>query len=266
MPAEWMPRWRGRSSTSRRQLGHQRGDPLTATVDGCSDRLRRSRPPVDPVDPRRPPVHLLGGEPEGLPHVAHGRAGTVGDDVGHLRRVTTAVPLVDVLDDFLAPARFDVDIDVRRSVPGRGQEALEEEAEIDRVDVGHPEGVTDGRVGGRAPALAVDVELTADPGDVPDNEEVAGEPQPADDLELVFDLGPGPRHPLVVRRAVALERPLGHQLAQVALLVHPLGYREVGEAGGHQAQIEGTAQAQLARPLDHPGPAGEATELLARPP
>ncbi len=77
---------------------------------------------------------------------------------------------------------------------------------------------------------------------------------------------PGPRHPLVVGRAVALERPLGHQLAQVALLVHPLGHGEVGQPGGHQTQVEGAGQAQLARPLDHPGPAGEAPELLARPP
>ena len=132
--------------------------PVTASVGA---------PPGRAVDPGRPPVHLLGAEPEGLAHVAHGRAGPVGDDVGHLRRVAAAVALVDVLDDLLAPARLDVDVDVGRPVPGRGQEALEEEAEVDGVDVGDPEGVTDGRVGRRAPALAVDVQRAGRPGRCP---------------------------------------------------------------------------------------------------
>ncbi len=207
MPAEWMPRWRGRSSTSAASSATSGGipSPRHRSTRPRPHRLGRRRSPVAPVDPRRPPVHLLGREPEGLAHVAHGRAGAVGDDVGHLGGVAAAVPLVDVLDDLLAPARLDVDVDVRRSVAGRGQEALEEQPEGDGVDVGDPEGVTDGRVGGRAPALAVDVEAAADLGDVPDDEEVAGEPEAADDLELVVDLGPGPRHPLVVGRAVALE-------------------------------------------------------------
>jgi hypothetical protein len=148
--------------------------------------------------------------------------------------VTTAVLLVHVLNDLFTPPGLNVDVDVRRSVPGRGQEPLEEQAQIDGVDVGDAEGVTDGRVGRRAPALAVDVEAAADLGDVPHDQEVAGEPQAADDLELVLNLGPGALHPLVVGWAVALERAPGHQLTQVALLVHPLGHREVGQPGGHQ--------------------------------
>jgi len=122
-----------------------------------------------------------------------------------------AVALVDVLDHLLASPGLDIDVDVGRPVAGRGEETLEEEAELDRVDVGDLEGVTDGRVGRRAPPLAVDVQLTAQPGDVPDHQEIAGEAEPADDLELVLKLSPGPRHPLVVRRAVALQRPPGHQ-------------------------------------------------------
>src|ERR1700736_6989662 len=113
-----------------------------------------------------------------------------------------AVPLVDVLDALLSPTGLDVDVDVRRPVAGRGEEALEQQPEGDRVDVGDAEGVTDGGGGRRAPALAEDVLLSAEGDDVPDGEEVAGEPELPDDGELAVELGPRTRDPLGFPRPV----------------------------------------------------------------
>ena len=248
-----------------RQLGHQRRH--AATLRLRTDRFvhrggRRRPPPVPGVDAGRPGVHLLGGEAERLADVAHGRARPVRDDVGHLRRVAAAVALVHVLDDLLAPLRLDVHVDVRRPVTRRREEALEEQPEVDRVDVGDAERVADGRVGRRAAPLAVDVQPLAHLRDVPHHEEVAGEAELADHLELVGDLLPRAGHPLGLGRPVARRRALGHQLAQVALLVHALGDGEVGQPRRDEAQVEGAGTPELGGALDHAGPAGEAPGLL----
>ncbi len=152
------------------------------------------------LDRLRPGVHLPGVVPERLAHVAQRRARPVGDHVGHLRGVQATVAFVDVLDDLLAPARLDVHVDVGRTVAGGGEEALEEQAEGDRVDVGDAEGVADRGGSRRAPALAEDVLAPAEGHDVPDGEEVAREPELADDRELVVELCPRARHPLGCQR------------------------------------------------------------------
>ena len=259
-----MPRWRGRSSTSAASSATSGGHPaaLGLATTSSTAACRRDATPVPGVDAGRPGVHLLLREAERLAHVAHGRARPVRDDVGHLGRVAAAVALVDVLDDLLAPPRLDVHVDVGRPVTRRGEEALEQQPEVDGVDVGDAERVTDGRVGRRAAALAVDVESPAHLRDVPHHEEVAGEAQLADHRQLVLDLLPRARHPLGPGRPVARQRALGHQLAQVALLVHPFGDGEVGQPGRHQAQVEGAGAPELGGALDHAGPAGEAPGLL----
>jgi hypothetical protein len=67
------------------------------------------RPTVDGLRER---VLLPGGVPERLGDVAHRGLGPVGDDVGDLRGVMAAVPLIDVLDDLFASIALDVDVDV----------------------------------------------------------------------------------------------------------------------------------------------------------
>jgi hypothetical protein len=105
--------------------------------------------------------------------------------------VPAAVAAVDVLDDRLAAVTaLDVDVDVGRPVALGRQEPLEQQAQLDGVDVGDAQRVTDRGVGGRAPALAVDALGAAELDDVPHHEEVAGEPEGLDDLEFVVDLGP----------------------------------------------------------------------------
>ena len=85
MPPEWMPRWRGKSSTSSASSQHVGGDVVVGP--GAAGDLD----PPPGVDLLRPGVLLAGGEPEGLGHVPHRRAGPVGDDVGHLGGVLAAV-------------------------------------------------------------------------------------------------------------------------------------------------------------------------------
>ena len=190
IPPEWMPRWRGASSTwaarSRTSSGIARARVRVVLRLGDGH-----RPPA--VDALGPGVLLAGGVAERLGHVADRRAGPVGDDVGDLGGVVAAVLAVDVLDDLLAAVALDVDVDVRRAVALGRQEALEQQAERHGVGGGDAEGVADRRVGRRATALAVDVGAAAELDEVPDDEEVAGEAEVLDDVELTVDRLPRPR-------------------------------------------------------------------------
>ena len=185
IPPEWMPRWRGASSTCRARSITGCGIPCSGvfavdvTVPHPSTRLDQAS-------------CWPGRVAERLGHVAHRRLGAVGDDVGDLRRVVPPVLGVDVLDDLLAPVALDVDVDVGRPVALGRQEALEQQAERHGVGGGDAEGVADGRVGGAAPALAEDVLLPAEPHEVPHDEEVAGEAELLDDRQLVVDRAPRP--------------------------------------------------------------------------
>ncbi len=93
-------------------FGHELGGRLL--VLGCSPALGvgpRSEVGVV-VELLRPGIDLSLGEAEHLAHVAHGRAGPVGDDVGDLGGVLAAVLLVDVLDRLFPTIGLDVDVDV----------------------------------------------------------------------------------------------------------------------------------------------------------
>ena len=96
--------------------------------------------------------------------------------------------VVDVLDHLLAPLVLDVEVDVGRAVTLGREEPLEQQAERDRVGLGDAERVAD-RAVRRAPAtLAVDVVAPAELDDVDEQEEVAGEAELLDHVELVRDL------------------------------------------------------------------------------
>ena len=97
--------------------------------------------------------------------------------------------LVDVLDGALAlVAAGKIDVDIGPLAALFGEEALEKEVHADRVDGGDFERVADGAVGGRSAALAEDVVLLAEAHDVPDDQEIAGEPEFFDEGELTFHL------------------------------------------------------------------------------
>ena len=197
-----------------------------------------------------------------LGHVPHRRAAPVGDHVGHLGGAVPAVAPVHVLDHLLAPVALDVDVDVGRAVSLGRQEPLEQQPQRDGVHIGDAQHVADRRVGGRPPALAVDVAAAAERCDVPHHQEVARKPELLDHVQLVADLAPGARHPLGVRRAVAGQGALGGETAQIGGLVEAVGARVRRQLRRHQRQAERALPPEPGRGLHHSGVAGEAPGLL----
>ena len=161
-----------------------------------------------------------GVEAERLAHFARRASAAIGDHVGGHRRAEPAVLLVDVLDDALAAiAARQIEIDVGPLAALFRQEPLEQQLHPDRIDRGDAEAVADGAVGGRAASLDEDVVLPAEIDDVPDDEEIAGELELLDQIELARDL----RARAVVVRPVALARADLGDLAQERRLVSPGG-------------------------------------------
>ena len=122
------------------------------------------------------------------PRPADARAGAVGDDVGHLGRAVAAVAFVDVLDDLLTQVGLDVDVDIGRPVPRRRQEPFEQQVERHGIGLGDAERKTHCAVCCTAATLTEDVVAFAELHDVPHHEEIAGETELLDHVELVGDL------------------------------------------------------------------------------
>ena len=129
-------------------------------------------------------------ERQGLAHLARRAPAAIGNHVGRHRRAVLAVLLVDVLDHALAAiAARQVEIDVGPLAALLRQEPLEQQIHPDRIHRRDPEAVADGAVGGRAAPLHEDVLLPAEIDDVPDDEEIAGEIELLDEVQLARDLG-----------------------------------------------------------------------------
>ena len=162
-----------------------------------------------------------------------------------------AVLAVDVLDDLLPPVALDVDVDVRRPVALGRQEALEQQAERHGVGGGDAEGVADGRVGGRSPALAEDVRLPAELDEVPHDEEVAGEAELLDDRQLAVDGLPG--EGVGAALAVAPAGALLDDAAEVLHLGQPVGARERRQGGATSDRSNAAARPTSAASSTTPG-------------
>ena len=151
------------------------------------------RVPVDGIVVGQPPGEPVDrglGQPQRLPHLAHGRAGAVADDVGDHRRPVAPVLLVDELNHLFPPLVHDVEVDVGRLGPLARQEALEQQIDPRGVDGGDAEAVADGRVGGRPPPLAEDAVAAAELDDLPHGEEVAAVVELVDEGQLLRNLRP----------------------------------------------------------------------------
>ena len=95
-----------------------------------------------------------------------------GDDLGD---VLAAVLAGDVLDHLAAAPLAEVDVDVGQRHALGVEEALEDQIEVDRVDVGDPHAVGDQAAGGGAAAGADrDAALAGVADEVPDDQEVPG--------------------------------------------------------------------------------------------
>src|SRR6202035_2688007 len=121
--------------------------------------------------------------------LADRRARAVADYGGGKTGAVAAVFFVDVLDHLLAPLVLEIDIDVGRLAARRADEALEQHVDAGRVDRGDAEAIADHRIGRRAAPLAQDAAAPGERDDVVHGQEIAGEIQPLDQRQLVFDQG-----------------------------------------------------------------------------
>ncbi len=244
-------------------LGRQGEDLGGDVVGGCAvgvDLPGGRFDPAPPVDLLRPGVLLTGGEPERPGHVAHRRAGPVGDHVGDLGGVVAAVALVDVLDHLFPTIGLDVEIDVGRTVTLGRQEPFEQQPERDGIGLGDPEGEADRTVRRAPSALAEDVRPTAELDDVPHDQEVTGEPEVLDHRELVVDHLPGLR--MLVAFAVAMPSTGFDDLAEVLHLVETRRGTGTAAAWARRARGRRPALGPVPRLLDHARVAGEPAGLF----
>ena len=193
-------------------------------------------------DEPRHPVQGGGRQPEGLAHVADRRPGPVADHVGHHRGALAAILAVHELDRLLAAPVADVEVDVGRLGALPGQEALEQQVHVHRVDGGDAQAVAHRRVGGRAAPLAQDLALAAEADDFVHGQEVAAVVEILDYLQLGAKL---PRYGRRRAPAVALARPGEGEPAQP--LRRGVAVRQPlrGIAVAHLAQREGAAGGDL---------------------
>ena len=264
IPPECCPRCRGRSCISR----HSRANmPDARRVQIETDRRHLLRQRVarivelEVVHHLRQAIDLHRIEAERLAHLARRAAAAIGDDVGGHRRAEPAVLFVDVLDHLLAPvAARQIEIDVGPLAALLGQEPLEQQIHPHRIDRGDAEAVADGAVGRRPAPLHEDVVLAAEIDDVPDDEEVAGELELLDQIELARDLRAG----LVVIGPVAVARAGVGDVAQERRLRLAGRHRVVRESDSRD-RPSCTAADRPARPCARPRPADRQTAPPCRP-
>src|SRR5437763_1952853 len=130
---------------------HDRAPGIETRIAQAGDELPALVPPGDRFGD---PVHLQRVEPERFPDVAQRALGLISDERGRQRSALTAVFVIDVLDDFLAPLVLEIDVDIGRLVALLRNEALEQQLLLDRIDLGDAQGVADGGIGRRAAPLA----------------------------------------------------------------------------------------------------------------
>ena len=141
-----------------------------------------------------------------------------------------------VADHLVAAALVEVHVDVGHLDALGVQEPLEQQAVAERVEVGDPQAVRHDRAGRRSPPRTdADALLAREPDEVPDDQEVAGEPHLQDDAQLevepVRDLR-GERIAVALGGAregqlpqVALERPLARDLEARQVVLAPRAAR-----------------------------------------
>src|ERR1700754_762612 len=95
-----------------------------------------------------------------------------------------AIAPVDILHDLLAPRMLEIDVDVGRLQSLLGNETLEQQVYLGRIDGGDAEHVAHGGIGRRSPALTEDVLLARIVNDVVHGEEVMRVVELGDEIEF----------------------------------------------------------------------------------
>ena len=133
-----------------------------------------------------------------------------------------AVFLVDVLDHLLAPLVLEIDIDIRGFIAIFGNEALEQQGVLDRVDRGDSQTKAHRRIGRRAAPLAQDRRLATarEINHFFDGQKVLCEVLFADQGKFLAQrFGHFLRHPV----RIVPRRPLPGQPFEIALRIESVG-------------------------------------------
>ena len=154
------------------------------------------------------------------------------------RGAVAAVAVVDVLDDFLAPLVLEIDVDVGRLAPFGGDEALEQQVDLGRIDGGDAEAVAHGGIRRRAAALAENLLLPREAHDVVDGEEIARVAELRDQREFLRDRG---AHLVGHAGGIALRRALPGQRGQMRVRRGARRHRLVGIFVGQIIEREAAA-------------------------
>ena len=121
-----------------------------------------------------------------LRHVLEDRAGFQGPERGDLRHVVDAIALFNVIDDLASALDAEVHVDIGHGYALDVQEALENQAEFDGVDVGDLHRVSDdGTCGGTSARADHDAMALRVVDEVPDDQEVADVTHGLDRLHFV---------------------------------------------------------------------------------
>ena len=158
-----------------------------------------------------------------------------------------------MLDDLLSTAGLDVEVDIRVTASLRRQEPFEEHLVSDGVYGGDSQGVADCGVGGGPSSLAQDPRLPAELDDGVHDEEVAGEAQGLDDVELVVEHLPGPR--VFLWGAVMAGSALAGELTQPCGGGIPFRNISIRQVRGDEGQIEGEVGGKVCGQVDGVGTA-----------
>ena len=109
---------------------------------------------------------------ECLADIAHGRARSVGDDLGCHGRTVATVLVVDVLQDFFAALMFEIDIDIGRFVAFARDKSLEQHVEPFGIDGGDLQAIADNGIGRRSAALVENSTRTGKASEIPDGQKI----------------------------------------------------------------------------------------------
>jgi len=219
------------------RLGETVGERRLPAEDGRGHHLRH--PVADPVREAE--------DPGGVPHRLLPLDRREGDDLGD---VVGAVRLGGVADHLAPVPLVEVHVDVGHLAAARVEEPLEDHPVAERVEVGDPEAVGDDGAGRRAATrTGADADLLRVADEIPDDEEVGGEPHLPDDAELVDD---PVAHLGGEGVAVAAGGPLVDEPFEVGLLGLPGGDGKGGEEDATELEAD-------------VGPLGDEEGVVARP-
>ena len=217
----------------------EQGARLTAGI-GCASHAERCRGALCrvPITARGQRFRLLHRKSQHPRGIAHGAAPAPGDVLAHHRRVLAAIAIVDVLQDALAVAMRKINVNVRRFFALFTQKTLKEQLELDRIHCRDAECVAHRAVGRGAAPLTENSLAARKTHNVPHNQEIAGEPQLADERELVLNLS-------VVLCGAAPLPPLGgallHELCEIRVFAHTGRERKGRQCGFEIGQPKRTS-------------------------